>query len=73
VGLTSRLVSIPRAFKTVIAYLTADMETVRKILTDPDKFTCAPEFLILLTALLVLTCGPRCVNGARAARSQVLH
>jgi putative oxidoreductase len=58
VGLASRLVSIPVAFTMVIAYLTADMEAVRGIFSDPDKFTSAAPFLFLLTALLVMTCGP---------------
>jgi putative oxidoreductase len=58
IGLASRVVSIPVAFTMVIAYLTADMEAVRSIFSDPDKFTSAAPFLFLLTALLVLTCGP---------------
>src|SRR5947207_3144264 len=41
IGLASRLVSIPVAFTMVIAYLTADMEAVRSILSNPDKFTSA--------------------------------
>jgi putative oxidoreductase len=58
VGLASRLISIPIAFTMVIAYVTADMEAVRSIFSDTDKFTSAAPFLFLLTAMLVLTCGP---------------
>ena len=62
IGLASRLVSIPVAFTMVVAYLTADMEAIRSILSDPDKFTSAAPFLFLLTALLVLTCGPGAIS-----------
>ncbi|HUK81745.1 MAG TPA: DoxX family protein [Verrucomicrobiae bacterium] len=57
-GLGSRLVSIPVAFTMVIAYVTADPEAFRSVLSDPDKFTGAAPFLFLLTALVVLAFGP---------------
>src|SRR5881296_1660936 len=61
-GLASRLISIPVAFTMVIAYVTADMEAVRSIFSDPDKFTGAAPFLFLLTAIVVLAFGPGCFS-----------
>lgn len=61
-GLASRLISIPVAVTMIVAYLTADMEALRSILSDTDKFTSAAPFLYLLTALLVLTCGPGAIS-----------
>lgn len=61
-GLGSRLVSIPVAFTMIIAYLTADMEAVRNIFSDPEKFTSTAPFLFLLTAVLVLAFGPGCFS-----------
>ena len=61
-GLAARLVSIPVAFTMIIAYLTADMEAVRSIFSDPDKFTSAAPFLFLLTAVVVLAFGPGCLS-----------
>jgi len=57
-GLGSRLISIPIAFTMVIAYVTADSEAFRSVLSDPDKFTGAAPFLFLLTALVILAFGP---------------
>ena len=41
----SRLISIPLAIVMVVAYLTADIEIVKNIFSDPDKFLTADEFL----------------------------
>lgn len=57
-GLGSRLVSIPLAFTMVVAYVTADRESLNAIFSDTDKFTGAAPFLFLLTALIVLAFGP---------------
>jgi putative oxidoreductase len=57
-GLGSRLVSLPLAFTMVVAYLTADRESLNAIFSDTDKFTSAAPFLFLLTALIVLAFGP---------------
>ena len=57
-GLASRLISIPVAVTMIVAYLTADMEAVRSIFSDPDKFITAAPFMFLFTAVLVLSCGP---------------
>jgi putative oxidoreductase len=57
-GLGSRLISLPLIFVTIIAYLTAEIETVKHILSNPDKFVTADPFLFMLAALLVLAFGP---------------
>jgi len=58
IGLASRLIQIPLAFLLVIAYATADIDAVKAIFSDPDKFTGATEFLFLYTVILVLVFGP---------------
>ena len=57
-GLGSRLVSIPLIFTMIIAYLTADLDKVKAIFSDPDKFVTAAPFLFLLAAVIVLAFGP---------------
>jgi putative oxidoreductase len=57
-GLGSRLVSLPLIFVTIIAYLTAEIETVKNIFSNPDRFVTADPFLFMLAALLVLAFGP---------------
>jgi uncharacterized membrane protein YphA (DoxX/SURF4 family) len=42
----------------IVAYLTADFETVSGIFSDPDKFVKADPFPFLLTALIVFAFGP---------------
>jgi putative oxidoreductase len=58
VGLASRLTAIPLIITMVVAYLTADIDVVKNIFSEPDKFTAADPFLFLLTAVLVLAFGP---------------
>lgn len=58
VGLASRLVSIPLGIVMTVAYLTADIETVKNIFSDPDKFLAADEFLFFYAVILVLLFGP---------------
>ena len=57
-GLASRLISIPLGFLLTVAYLTADMDRVRVIFSDPDKFVTADEFLFLFTIVIVFAFGP---------------
>ncbi len=57
-GFASRLTAIPLSATMIVAYLTADNEALRSILSDTDKFTSAAPFLFLLAALLVLAFGP---------------
>ncbi len=58
VGLASRLTAIPLIITMIVAYLTADLEAVQSIFSDPDKFTSATPFLFLLTCVLVFVFGP---------------
>ncbi len=58
IGLASRLVSIPLAIVMTVAYLTADIEVVKNIFNDPDKFLAADEFLFFYAVILVLLFGP---------------
>jgi len=57
-GLGSRLVSVPLIFTMLVAYATADKEALAAILSDPDKFTGAAPFLLLLASVIVFTFGP---------------
>jgi putative oxidoreductase len=58
IGLGSRLISLPLIFTMVIAYLTAEIDTVKHIFSDPDKFISADPFLFMLAAFMVLAFGP---------------
>jgi putative oxidoreductase len=57
-GLGTRLVALPLIFVTVIAYLTAEIDSVKHIFSAPDKFVSADPFLFMLAALMVLAFGP---------------
>ena len=57
VGLATRLISIPLMI-LLVAYLTADIDRVRAIFSDPDKFVTADEFHFLLTVVIVFVFGP---------------
>jgi putative oxidoreductase len=57
-GLGSRLVSLPLIFVTIVAYLTAEIDTVKHIFSDPDKFVSADPFLFMLAGIIVLAFGP---------------
>jgi putative oxidoreductase len=58
VGLGSRLVAVPLIFTMVIAYLTAEIDTVKHIFSNPDKFVTADPFLYLLASVIILVFGP---------------
>ncbi len=58
VGLAARLTAIPLIFTMLVAYLTAELESVQGIFSDPDKFVSASPFLFLLVCLIVLAFGP---------------
>lgn len=58
IGLASRLTAIPLIFTMIVAYLTAELETVQGIFSDPDKFVTATPFLFLLVCVIVLAFGP---------------
>lgn len=57
-GFCSRLISIPLTILLTVAYLTADLDRVKMIFSDPDKFLTADEFLFLFVVVLVLAFGP---------------
>ena len=57
-GLASRLTAIPLIITMIVAYITADMEAVQGIFSDPDAFVSASPFLFLFASLLVLVFGP---------------
>jgi len=57
-GLALRLISIPLMILLAVAYLTADIDKVRMIFSDSDKFLAADEFLFLLVVVLVFVFGP---------------
>ena len=58
VGLASRLISVPLMVLLTVAYCTADIDRVRVLLSDPDKFVTADEFLFLFAVVIVFVCGP---------------
>jgi putative oxidoreductase len=57
-GLCSRLISLPLTILLTVAYLTADLDRVKMIFSDPDKFLTADEFLFLLAVVAVFAFGP---------------
>lgn len=57
-GLASRLISIPLTILLSVAYLTADLEAVKQIFSDPSKFLAADPFLFLFAVVIVLAFGP---------------
>jgi putative oxidoreductase len=57
-GLASRLVCLPLIFTLIIAYLTAEIDSVKHIFDDPDKFVTATPFLFLEACVIVLAFGP---------------
>ena len=58
IGLASRLAAIPVAVTMAVAYLTADLEAVTSIFSDPDKFVKADPFPYFICAVIVLVFGP---------------
>jgi putative oxidoreductase len=57
-GLASRLISIPLMILLAVAYFAADLDAVRAIFSDPDKFLNAAEFQFLSAVLIVFVFGP---------------
>ena len=58
VGLAARLASVPLIFVMIGAYLTAEIDKVKHIFSDPDKFVTADPFLFMLAALIIFSFGP---------------
>lgn len=57
-GLFSRFASPALIFTMLVAYATADRESLLAIFSDGDKFTGAAPFLFLFAALIVFVFGP---------------
>jgi putative oxidoreductase len=64
-GIASRLTSVPLIFTMIVAYVTAERDALQNIFTNPDKFTSADPFLVLLAAVIVFFfgAGPLSVDG----------
>jgi len=62
VGFASRLTAVPLIVTMIVAYLTAELEVVKNIASEPDKFTAADPFLFLLASLIVLAFGPGAIS-----------
>lgn len=56
-GLGSRIVTLPLTVLMIVAYLTADLEAVKVIFSDPDTFVKATPFPFLFTVLVVMLFG----------------
>ena len=57
-GLGTRLVGALLAFDMIVAYLTADIDKVKHIFDNPDKFLGADPFLFMLASMIVFAFGP---------------
>lgn len=57
-GLFSRAAAVPLVFTLSVAYATAERDSLKAIVHDPDKFTAATPFLFLFAVLIVLAFGP---------------
>ncbi len=57
-GLGSRLISVPLIFTMIVAYVTADIDKVKGIFSEPDKFVSADPFLFFFGAVLIFVFGP---------------
>ena len=58
IGLATRLISVPFMILLTVAYLTADIDRVRAIFSDSDKFVTADEFLFLFAVVIIFVFGP---------------
>ncbi|MBS3903936.1 MAG: DoxX family protein [Simkania sp.] len=61
-GLLSRLISIPLIFTMIIAYVTADMEAVKMVFSQPLNFVQREPFTFLFAAILVFVFGPGSIS-----------
>lgn len=57
-GFASRLVAVPLIITMIVAYITADLDAVKAIGSDPDQFVTATPFLFLLACVIILVFGP---------------
>jgi len=56
-GLFSRPIALMIFVSMTVAYVTADMEALSSIISDPDKFVKADPFAYWLSALIILAFG----------------
>jgi putative oxidoreductase len=57
-GLGARFVAALLAFDMIVAYLTADIDKVKHIFNDPDKFVTADPFLFMFASMIIFLFGP---------------
>jgi putative oxidoreductase len=57
-GLASRLTCIPLTVVMIVAYVTADLDAIKTIFSNPGNFLGADPFQFLFAVLLVLAFGP---------------
>jgi putative oxidoreductase len=50
--------SLPLIFTMMVAYLTADIESVKMLFQDPNKFVSEAPFNFLMVSLIVFSFGP---------------
>jgi putative oxidoreductase len=67
-GLFSRLISVPLIFTMIVAYLTAEIETVKNLWSKPDDLVSATPFLFLLASLIIFIFGPGFLSMDRIFR-----
>ncbi|MHB8734098.1 MAG: DoxX family protein [Terriglobales bacterium] len=58
VGLLSRPVALMLAIDMVVAFLAADRDALRSIISEPDKFYAAAPYTFLFASLIILAFGP---------------
>ena len=58
IGLASRPLSLLIVIAMIVAYLSADFQSVANIFSNPNMFVNAAEFPFLFTALIILVFGP---------------
>jgi putative oxidoreductase len=58
IGLASRPIAFMIVISMCVAYLTADLEAVKSVFADFDKFVKADPFPFLLVSLIILAFGP---------------
>ena len=71
IGLASRLTAIPVAVTMAVAYLTADLEAVTSIFSDPDKFVKADPFPYFIVCAHRVGLRPRQVFDRRPDQTDV--
>jgi len=72
-GLATRLVGALLAFDMVVAYLTADIDKVKHIFEEPDKFLSADPFLFMLASVILVAFGPGMFSVDRLIRRKIFR